>query len=60
MKAVAVFPRTREAKVIEHAVPRITVRDQVKVHMLDIRIFGTDREICNFEYGAPPMAATTW
>lgn len=54
MKAVAVFPRTREVKVIEHVAPRITVRDQVKVHMLDIGICGTDREICNFEYGAPP------
>jgi glucose 1-dehydrogenase len=54
MRAVAVFPKEREIKLITLKTPRITKPDQVKVRMLDIGICGTDREICSFEYGAPP------
>src|SRR5438874_7257784 len=54
MKAVAVFPGTREVRVIEHEAPRITEPDQVKLRILDIGICGTDKEICAFEYGTPP------
>ncbi len=54
MKAVAVFPRTKEVKVIEHEAPRITELDQVKLRILDIGLCGTDKEICAFEYGTPP------
>jgi len=54
MKAVAVFPGTREVKVIEQKEPEITEPDQVMLRMLDIGICGTDWEICTFEYGMPP------
>ena len=54
MKAIAVFPRTREVRVIEQQAPHITEPDHVKVRMLDIGICGTDKEICAFEYGTPP------
>jgi threonine dehydrogenase-like Zn-dependent dehydrogenase len=54
MKAIAVFPHTREVKVIEHEAPRMTAPDHVKVRMLEIGICGTDKEICAFEYGTPP------
>lgn len=54
MKAVAVFPRTREVRVIEQEAPHITESDQVKLRILDIGICGTDKEICSFEYGTPP------
>jgi glucose 1-dehydrogenase len=54
MKAVAVFPGTREVKVIEEDVPRITQPDQVMLQMLDVGVCGTDKEICSFEYGTPP------
>jgi glucose 1-dehydrogenase len=54
MKAVAVFPRTKEVRVIEHEAPRITEPGQVKLRILDIGICGTDKEICAFEYGTPP------
>jgi threonine dehydrogenase-like Zn-dependent dehydrogenase len=54
MKAVAVFPGTREVTVIEREAPRITQPDQVELRMLDIGICGTDKEICSFEYGTPP------
>jgi glucose 1-dehydrogenase len=54
MKTVAVFPGSREVKIVEHEVPRLSQPDQVMLRMLDIGICGTDREICSFEYGTPP------
>jgi len=45
MKAVAVFPRTREVKVIEHESPQLIHPDEVKLRILDIGIRGTDKEI---------------
>jgi len=57
MKAVAVFPQTKEVRVIEHQVPRITEPDQVKLRILDIGLCGTDKEICAFAYGTPPAGS---
>jgi threonine dehydrogenase-like Zn-dependent dehydrogenase len=54
MKAVAVFPGSREVTVVERDAPRILQPDQVLLRMLDIGICGTDKEICSFEYGTPP------
>jgi glucose 1-dehydrogenase len=54
MKAVAVFPGSREVKLVEHEAPRLSQPDQVLSRLLDIGICGTDREICSFEYGTPP------
>jgi len=57
MKAVAVFPRTKEVSVIEQEVPRITEPDQVKLRIFDIGLCGTDKEICAFAYGTPPAGS---
>jgi glucose 1-dehydrogenase len=57
MKAVAVFPRTKEVRVIEQEVPRMAEPDQVKLRILDIGLCGTDKEICAFEYGTPPAGS---
>jgi threonine dehydrogenase-like Zn-dependent dehydrogenase len=54
MKTVAVFPGSREVRVAEREVPRLSGPDQVMLRMVDIGICGTDREICSFEYGTPP------
>jgi threonine dehydrogenase-like Zn-dependent dehydrogenase len=54
MKAVAVFPGSRQVTVIDQEDPLITQPDQVLLRMLDIGICGTDKEICTFEYGTPP------
>ena len=54
MKAVAAFPGSREVKIVEHVVPRLSQPDQVMLRMLEVGICGTDREICSFEYGTPP------
>src|SRR5215472_9921619 len=55
MKAVAVFPASKEVKLIERVDPAITRPDQVKLRMLDVGICGTDKEICTFAYGSPPQ-----
>jgi glucose 1-dehydrogenase len=54
MKAVAVFPGSREVRVVEQEGPRLLEPDQLMLRMLDIGICGTDKEICSFEYGTPP------
>jgi threonine dehydrogenase-like Zn-dependent dehydrogenase len=54
MKAVAVFPGRREVRLIEKPMPRVAAPGDVLLHMLDVGICGTDKEICSFEYGTPP------
>ena len=38
MKAVAVFPGTREVKLIDHEEPRITRPTEVKLRMLQVGV----------------------
>lgn len=54
MKAVAVFPGTREIKLIEHMAPKVSSPTAAMLRLLDVGICGTDREITAFEYGTPP------
>lgn len=54
MKAVAVFPHTREIKLIDHQEPMITGPLQVKVRMLEVGVCGTDKDLCAFTFGSPP------
>ena len=54
MKAVGVFPASREVKLLEHDEPKISAPDHVKLRMLAVGVCGTDREICAFAYGTPP------
>jgi len=54
MRAIAVFPDSREVKLIETVEPVITRLGQVKLRMLDVGICGTDKEISSFVYGSPP------
>src|SRR4051812_5650092 len=54
MKAIAVFPAEQEVTLIDHEVPEITKQTEVKVRILEVGICGTDRDICTFQYGAPP------
>jgi glucose 1-dehydrogenase len=57
MKAVAVFPALKQAKVIDHPEPQISSPTEVKLRMLDIGICGTDKEIMTFQYGTPPKGS---
>ncbi|MBN1203760.1 MAG: glucose 1-dehydrogenase [Myxococcaceae bacterium] len=55
MKAVAVFPKSRELRVIEDAPePRLRSPTEVKVRTLEVGVCGTDKEILDFRHGAPP------
>ncbi len=57
MKAVAVFPSQRNAKLIECDEPQLSATGgshPVKLRMREVGICGTDREILSFQYGAPP------
>jgi glucose 1-dehydrogenase len=54
MKAVAVFPSTKQVKVIDHPEPSIASPTDVKLRMIDVGVCGTDKEIVTFQYGTPP------
>ncbi len=54
MKALAVFPSTRETRLVDHPEPAIQRPSDVKLRILEAGICGTDREIASFEYGMPP------
>ncbi|MBA2503609.1 MAG: glucose 1-dehydrogenase [Pyrinomonadaceae bacterium] len=57
MKAVAVFPATKEVKLVERQAPRISSPTEVKLRMLEVGVCGTDKEICQFDYGTPPAGS---
>ncbi len=54
MRAVAVFPKSREIRIVDHPEPRLERPTQVLAKVLEVGICGTDREIARFEYGTPP------
>ena len=53
MRAVAVFPKSHEVRVIERPPPPLTGA-QVLLRILEVGICGTDREIASGHYGTPP------
>jgi threonine dehydrogenase-like Zn-dependent dehydrogenase len=57
MRAVAVFPTTRDVRLIDVDEPRIERPTEVKLRMLEVGICGTDKEICAFQYGTPPAGS---
>ena len=57
MKAIAIFPAERAARVIDHPEPSLQTKTDVRLDILDVGVCGTDREIARFEYGAPPAAS---
>jgi glucose 1-dehydrogenase len=54
MRAVAVFPSSREVRVIDHPEPALASPTQARMRVLDVGVCGTDREIVSFQYGTPP------
>ena len=57
MKAIAVAPQIRTVEIINQAEPQILSPTDVKLRMLEAGVCGTDREICAFEYGTPPLGS---
>jgi len=54
MRAVCVFPGTREVRIVERDEPRLSAPEHVKLRMLEVGVCGTDKELCAFVYGTPP------
>jgi glucose 1-dehydrogenase len=54
MRAVAVFPREREVRFVEHPEPQILAPSQVAIRVREVGVCGTDREIAAGAHGAPP------
>jgi threonine dehydrogenase-like Zn-dependent dehydrogenase len=54
MRAMAVFPRRRELRIIELPYPKASGERDVTVRVRDVGVCGTDREIADFHYGTPP------
>lgn len=55
MRAIGVLPEQREVRLLDHATPSVTGDNQVRVKALEVGICGTDKEICTFVYGSPPL-----
>ena len=54
MKAVAVFPKGREVKVIDVPEPKLRSPGQVRVRTLEVGVCGTDKEVVEQKHGKPP------
>ena len=57
MRSVAVFPQTKQVRVIERPYPEPVTGNQVLLRILEVGICGTDREIAAFHYGSPPAGS---
>lgn len=57
MKAIAVFPRSRDVRVIDIPEPAISRPHHVKIRTVEVGVCGTDKEICGFHYGTPPAGS---
>jgi threonine dehydrogenase-like Zn-dependent dehydrogenase len=56
MRAIAVIPSIRQVSIIDQPEPNIVRANEVKLRMIEAGVCGTDKEICAFEYGTPPLS----
>jgi len=54
MRAVGVFPGTREVRLVDQPEPSISSSNQLKLRMLEVGVCGTDRDLCAFKFGTAP------
>jgi threonine dehydrogenase-like Zn-dependent dehydrogenase len=57
MRAMAVFPRERQLRIVEMPRPESKGEHDVVVKVREVGVCGTDREICEFHYGMPPVGS---
>jgi len=57
VRALGVFPQKRSIEIIDIPEDKIENDRDVKLHVLDVGICGTDREITHFQYGSPPVGS---
>ncbi len=55
MRAVGVLPGKREVRLLDHPAPVISKDNEIRVKSLEVGVCGTDKEICTFVYGSPPV-----
>lgn len=51
------FPATKQVRLIDQPEPALVQPTDVKINILNVGVCGTDREIWEFKYGAPPPGA---
>ncbi len=54
MKAIAVTPAKKTVNLVERTIPAIVNPNDVLLRIKNVGVCGTDREICQFDYGTPP------
>jgi threonine dehydrogenase-like Zn-dependent dehydrogenase len=54
MKAVAVFPREKQVRIVDHPEPRVSRPDEALLRILEVGVCGTDRDLTSFAYGTAP------
>jgi glucose 1-dehydrogenase len=52
---LAVYPGSQKVTIAELEPPQLADPGQILLRVRDVGICGTDREICSFEYGTPPL-----
>jgi threonine dehydrogenase-like Zn-dependent dehydrogenase len=57
MRAMAVFPKERELRIVDMPLPEPKGERDVTVKVREVGVCGTDREICGFHYGTPPAGS---
>jgi threonine dehydrogenase-like Zn-dependent dehydrogenase len=57
MKGLAVFPSTREVRLVDQPEPRRVGPTEVRLRIREVGICGTDREIASGFYGTPPAGS---
>ena len=57
MKAIGVFPKAREVRIVDHPEPVLSGPDDVRLRILEVGVCGTDREICEFQFGEAPAGS---
>ncbi len=55
MKAVAVQPQKKSLVLLDRAVPKIDRPTEALLRIVNVGVCGTDKEICQFDYGTPPL-----
>lgn len=53
MKAVAIVPKRRDIRIVDHPDPNMFSPTDAKLRVLAVGVCGTDKEISSFEYGTP-------
>jgi threonine dehydrogenase-like Zn-dependent dehydrogenase len=57
MRAVGVIPSKGEVGLVAHVAPALVSPTELKIRTIEVGVCGTDKEICSFAYGTPPVGS---